>query len=180
MAIIPQSIQAGTTLSITASISAYPAPEWSLTLILRGEKALDIESEPEGTSHLIHKSADATSEWSPGLYWYSLRANNGTDVHEVESGQLSVSVDLASAGDDYDGRAHAERVLEAIESVIEGRANRDQESYRINNRELRRTPIGDLLKLRDHYRLEARRIRNARRGRKTLGRQVLTRFGSGI
>jgi hypothetical protein len=61
-------------------------------------------------------------------------------------------------------------------AVIEGRATRDQERYRINNRELQRTPISDLIRLRDRYREEARRERAAAKGQSLLGRRVLTRF----
>jgi len=49
---------------------------------------------------------------------------------------------------------HARRVLTAIEAVIEGRASKDQEEYTIGTRSLKRTPIKDLLVLRDAYKAE--------------------------
>lgn len=176
---IPDSFTAGTTLAFSVALTAYPPPDWSLTLLLRGPEQRDLTSNPDGTVHAFSVSAVDSAGWAAGAYWYSLRATDGTEVHEVETGTLTVSPDLAEVGAEYDGRGHAEKVLEAIEAVIEGRASKDQDSYRINNRELRRTPISQLLKLRDVYRQEVRRARAARRGRNTLGRQVLARFGHG-
>ena len=48
----------------------------------------------------------------------------------------------------------------------------DQERYRINNRELYRTPIADLIKLRDMYRAEVNRERAAKCGKNPFGRKV--------
>jgi hypothetical protein len=174
---IPDSLTAGTTLSFTVALTACPPPEWSLTLLLRGPEQRDLSSMPDGTLHAFSATATDTSAWAAGAYWYSLRATDGTEVHEIETGTLTVAPDLAAVSVEYDGRTHAERVLEAIEAVIEGRASKDQDSYRINNRELRRTPVSQLLKLRDVYRQEVRRARAVKRGRDTLGRQILARFG---
>jgi len=176
MAGIPSSITAGTTLAFSLALTAYPAPGWSLTLILRGPQSIDLASTPDGATHAFSADAATTGSWSPGDYWFSLRATDGTEVHELEDGTLTILPDLAAAAEGFDGRTHAERTLEAIEAVIEGRATKDQDSYRINNRELRRTSIEQLLKLRDVYRQEVRRLRAARKGRSTLGRQVLARF----
>lgn len=176
MAYIPDSFTAGTTLAITVALTAYPPPEWSAVLIIRGAQSIDLDSQPEEKLHAFSASAETTAAWAAGAYWYSLRVTNGTEVHEIETGTLNIAPDMADLPEGYDGRGHAVKVLEAIEAVIEGRASKDQDSYRINNRELRRTPISQLLKLRDVYRNEVRRARAARRGRDTLGRQVLARF----
>lgn len=177
MAGIPDSITAGTTLAFTLALTAYPASSWSATLILRGPQSIDLAATPDDALHLFRAPATDTENWKAGEYWYAIRVTDGLDVHEVDSGAFTVAPDLAAADVDYDGRTHAQRTLEAIEAVIEGRASKDQDSYRINNRELRRTSISQLLKLRDVYRQEVRRQRAAQKGRNTLGRQVLARFG---
>lgn len=93
----------------------------------------------------------------------------------VEEGQVRILEDLVSAAPGFDGRSHAEKVLEAIEAVIEGRASLDQSQYTINNRSLTRTPVADLLKLRNTYRAEVRAQRMAKRGRGP-SRRHLVRF----
>ena len=177
MQYIPDTITAGTTLDLSLALTAYPASAgWSLTLYLRGPEAIDLPSSPDGDAHLVGAGATTTAAWSEGTYWATLRASDGSDVIEIESGQVRVAPDLAQVGGDYDGRGHAEKVLAAIEAVIEGRATKDQERYRINNRELQRTPLSDLMQLRDRYRAELRRARAAAKGQSLLGRKVMVRF----
>lgn len=173
MAIIPKEIAAGVTLELGVSFAEHPAPDWSLELTLRGPAAIDITSSADGDAHVISADAAATASWTAGRYSYQLRATDGTDVVTIERGELVIAPDLAAASAGYDGRTHARKVLDAIEAVIEGRASLDQQSYQINNRSLSRTPISDLLKLRNQYRAEVRA--EAQRGA-GYGRKVKVRF----
>lgn len=180
MALIPNKITAGLTLSLTFELTSYPGPQWSCLLLLRGAGHIDIEGSSNSKAHTLAESFGNTQGWLPGNYSYSLRVTDGTVTHEIESGLLDILPDLALADASFDGRAHAEKVLSSIEAVIEGRATKDQDSYRINNRELRRTPISQLLKLREVYRAEVAQLKARRRGRQTLGRPILIRFGHGV
>ncbi|OWU68254.1 hypothetical protein ATO2_12820 [Roseovarius sp. 22II1-1F6A] len=173
---LPKQITAGETLAWPITLTAYPAGDWTLTLILRGAGAIDLTAEADGASHLLRADAAQTTAWVPGRYWYVLRVSDGTDVLGLEEGTLEIRADLASLEAGYDGRDHVARVLAAIEAVIENRATIDQERYRINNRELQRTPLGELLKLRDRYTREAQRKAMAARGQSLLGRKIHTRF----
>lgn len=174
---IPDTITAGLTLRVCVALTAYPASDgWALTLHMRGSQSIDLTGTADGDAHLIAADAATTGEWVAGTYWATLRGTDGTDVVEIDSGQIRVETDLAQVAGQYDGRGHVEKVLEAIEAVIEGRATKDQERYRINNRELQRTPLSDLMLLRDKYRTEARRARAASKGQSLLGRKVSVRF----
>lgn len=165
MTILPQRISAGLTLEKSVVLTAYPASAWALTVSMRGPGSIDLISTPDGETHKLRAPASTTAEWEPGQYWYSARVSNEDgDVFEVESGQVVIEPDLASAGAGYENFTHAERTLAAIEAVLEKRASRDQEKYVINNRELWRTPIADLLVLRDRYRAQVRMERKAKRG----------------
>lgn len=144
--------------------------------MLRGPSVVNITAVAEGVQHNLNVLAAVTADWQPGLYEYTARVSNGTDFHEVESGQITLTPDLASAVEGHDGRSHAKRTLDAIEAVIEKRASLDQERYRINNRELYRTPIADLLKLRDLYRMEVRREQGAARGKNPFSATVRVRL----
>jgi hypothetical protein len=174
--ILPDSISAGLTLDITVTLTAYPAPDWALSVILRGPQSIDLNATADGTQHRIQADANATANWEAGDYWFSVRVTDGTNVHQVDEGTITIKPDLAAITGPYDGRGHVEKVLDAIEAVIQGRATKDQQRYKINNRELERTPIGDLLKLRSTYREELRRIKAAEGGQSLLGRKVMVRF----
>lgn len=173
---IPEQITAGITQVISLTLTAYQAPEFTVSLILRGPQSIDIVAESDGPTHTLKFSAAETKNYPAGVYAYSLRASDGVDVFEIEAGRLRIVGDLSLVAGASDARDHVEKVLAAIEAVIEGRASLDQESYKINNRELRRTPISDLLALRSHYRDEMRRIGAAKKGQSILGRPILVRF----
>ena len=132
----PTSISAGLTFDRAVILTAYQAPAWQLSVVLRGPSAIDLQADQEGTGHRFLVSAAETATWEPGEYWFSLRAENQGTVVEVESGTITIKPDLAAAGAGHDGRDHLRRVLDAIEAVIERRATIDQERYTINNHEL--------------------------------------------
>lgn len=170
-------IQAGTTFRAALALEDYPATAWRLTLPLRGPQAIDLTAIADGAGFLLEAAAAATAAWAPGRYWYSLRVTDGTRVYEAGAGQLSVLADLSAVSGAYDGRGEAETALAAIDAVLAKRATRDQERYKINNRELHRTPVRDLLQLRAYYAMRVRRERAAASGRRGFGRAIAVRFG---
>lgn len=173
---IPAEIGAGLTFDALLTLTAYPAPGWAVSLHLRGPAAINLTATAEGSQHRITASAATTASWQAGSYWYTLRATKGADVVEVESGQLQITPDLASEAGPYDGRTQNQIALEAIEAVLAKRATLDQERYRINNRELYRTSIEDLLKLRAFYVEQVKREKAAACGRNPFGATVRVRL----
>lgn len=140
---------------------------------LRGPKAVNLVAD---SSHTFTADAATTAAWPDGDYWYTLRASDGTDTVELETGTLRVLPDLVAADDGYDGRSQAQIALDAIEAVLAKRATLDQERYRINNRELYRMSVSDLLKLRAFYAEQVRRETACKTGRSRFGRQIAVRF----
>lgn len=158
------------------SLSNYPATEWTLTAHLRGGVAIDLLAVADGTDHAFNAAAAVTAEYTPGRYQLTLRATNGTAVEEVQNSAVDILPDLATVTSPYDGRTDNEKALEAIDAVLGKRASLDQERYRINNRELYRTPIADLLKLRSFYATAVRREKAKNSGQSTFGRRINVRF----
>ena len=175
MSTIPGEIGAGVTFTVIACLPVYPAPDWSIDLILRGPSQIDIGSVSNVENHELRAAASVTKDWKPGRYRYEIRASNGDDVVTVESGEVKISPDLSAQVAGFDGRDHVRRVLDAVEAVIENRATIDQQHYQINNRSLTRTPMADLLKLRAKYRDELAGQKRAHRGG-GLGPQYKVRF----
>ena len=173
--ILPPSIGAGLTFSTLVTLTAYPANAWVLSVSLRGPAVIDLAATPDGIQHRLEATATATADYPPGLYAYSARVTDGEAVIEVERGTIKVLADLAqSVGGDM--RSHARIVLDNIRAVIEKRATQDQQRYTINNRELWRTPISDLLKLEAMYASRCRAEEAAANGNNTFGTNVLMRL----
>lgn len=60
-------------------------------------------------------------------------------------------------------KTHAEKMLEAIEAVLEGRITDDHKSIKINNREITKHSFDELAKLRNYYRAEIARAKARKR-----------------
>ncbi len=173
--LFPPRLTAGLTFRHTIVQAAYPAPDWVLSVVLRGPGAYTLRAEGERATHRFHAAANVTSQWLHGTYAYSVRASRGTEIVELAAGTVDIEPDLAQLSAGHDARSHVERTIAAIEAVIEKRATIDQERYRINNRELWRTPVVDLLRLRDRYRAELARMKSAQRG-DLFGRTIKVAF----
>ncbi|BDA14039.1 hypothetical protein KAM339_025800 [Aeromonas caviae] len=132
----------------------------------------------EGSQHRFRQTLSETANWAAGDYWYTLRAVDAAtgDMVEVECGQVTITPDLVNAAAGFDGRTPNQIALDAIEAVIAQRATLDQERYRINNRELYRTSIPDLLKLRDHYVRLVKREQDLACGLNPFGNTVRVRL----
>lgn len=67
------------------------------------------------------------------------------------------SGDLKYFAADADRRTHAEIMVSKLESLIEGRADHDVESYSVGSRSITKMSIDELIKWRDFYRAEVNR-----------------------
>ena len=102
-------------------------------------------------------------------YHYQLEITRDSDGNRiiVDRGHLKVSTDY---DDNVDPRAHAEIMLQKIETILEGKADSDVSSYSINGRSLNKFTPSELLEWRDYYRREVNEIKRQERithGRKT-------------
>lgn len=174
----PAKIGAGLTFNLLLTLTAYPAPAWSVFVSLRGPGAMTMTATSEGSQHRFRAEVTETEGWAPGDYWYTLRAVDAatSEMVEVECGQVTITPDLINAAAGFDGRTPNQIALDAIEAVIAQRATLDQERYRINNRELYRTSIPDLLTLRDHYVRLVKREQDIACGRNPFGNTVRVRL----
>lgn len=149
---------------------------WVLTALLRGPAALTLTATVEAGAYTFAAKGGDTAAWTPGLYAVSVRATSGDDVLELYSGQLRVLPDMASVSAGFDPRSENEKALDAINAVLEKKAGQDQMRYRINNRELWRTPVTDLLKLKSVYTTLVRREHARKRGSSFFGRAIPVMF----
>jgi len=174
---LPARITAGLNFQVCLGLPQHPAPDWAARLYIRGADTIDLQATPAGTDHVFAAPASTTKDWTPGTYWYAIRAQSGDDLVQIETGAFEIEPDLTQAPAGYDGRTPAQIALDNIDAVLQRRATVDQERYRINNRELYRTPIADLIALRGYYARQVAREKAAERGQRSrFGRSVTVRF----
>jgi hypothetical protein len=151
---MPEEVAAGDTIEFERTFGDFdPADGWACTIeVHNATERLAAVAATAGTGEdfrfVIPKAT--TAAWAAGRVDWAVYADDGTERHRVYWGHSTIVADLETV-DGFDGRTHAKKVLDAIEAVIEGRATKDQQSYTIRDRALSRTPIGDLLMLRQTY-----------------------------
>lgn len=156
--VMPSTIIAGDTFELDVTSAEYPSTDaWTLCLALRGKMPVDITASGnvDGT-YTVSALYTSTRQYPPGNYLYVLYVANPTEQYTIETGRVDV-VARADLSRSTDVRTHARKVLDAVEATLEGRATSDQLSYTIGTRSLQRTPLEELLKLRDFYKEEVAR-----------------------
>lgn len=161
------------------SLSAdYPTADYSLSYVAdkqaSGSTSFSITASDTGGIYLVEVASATTAGYTAGAYAWTAYITRTSDSQRVSIGRGIWPLIPNLAASTADPRSHAKKALDAIEAVLESRATVDQMAYTIQGRSLSRTPIPDLLKLRDYYRAEyaaelnADRIRNGKPARNRL------------
>lgn len=160
----------------------YPPASYTLKYSLRlatgAATEIEITATASGSDFVVEVPSATTGTYTAGRYYWQLYITRNSDSQRVMLARGVVDVRTNEDASATDPRTHAKKVLDAIEAVIESRATKDQEEYAINGRSLKRTPLEDLIMLRNKYRAEVASEERADRIRRGLdgGGRVLVRF----
>jgi|TARA_R110002012_G_scaffold86483_2_gene214852 hypothetical protein len=143
-----------------------------------GTDVITINASTGADTYTVSVASTTTVNYGAYDYVWQAYITRSSDSNRimVDEGKLSLNNNLAS--DTGDQRSHAKKVLDAVESVIEGTASRKESSYSIAGRSLSLTPMASLLQLRAQYRalykneIYRERIKNG----KPTGKVIKTRF----
>lgn len=166
---MPERVTSGDSVSIAlkAMSSIFPPAAYALKVIMKlgANQAIEVDLADDSG---IHTGTLNFANAPAGDYAYSIRATRSADnaVRTVATGTVIVLPDPVTA----DTRSHAEKVLEAIEALIEGRATKDVSSYSIAGRSLTRLTPDELVKWRSFYKNEVAIQRAA--GKPNGGRRI--------
>lgn len=169
----------GTTVKIEKSYPEYKASDgWTMFISLRGPGKYDFWAIGDGDNFVLELASGTTSSILPGEYWFEIYVERSGVRYAVETGNIKVLQALIYQNDNYDGRSEVKRILDAIESTLEGRATSDQLMYTIAGRSISKIPIPDLIQLRGVYKAEYLNELQTEQIKKGLGsgRKILARF----
>lgn len=156
---------AGDTLNYRAEVAEYPATEgWTLKLRLvpRGAgTAITLTGVADGDDYLVQASAAVTAAWAPGEYSWHYWVEKAGERYPAQRGQLTVKPDPSTMAAGTDTRTAAEVALDAVRSMLRGTATSGVLSYRINERELRRYSMPELIALESKLATDVARERAA-------------------
>jgi hypothetical protein len=175
----PDVLYVGDTWKWTKDLSDFPASTWTLTYNFissdSGAANVTVTASADGDTHSVSVAKATTVGYAAGDYKWFSTVDDGTNRYQLSNGSTVVKPDPAS---DTDARSHVKKVLDAIESTIEGIASKEQQSYSIAGRSLSRYTPSELYDLKREYEalyqkeLQEERISNG----EGAGRTVKVRF----
>lgn len=158
----PLSMRAGDTWKWTRTFDDYPAPTWTLKYRFKNATSyFEIVATPDGTTHSVSVAAATTATYGAGSYTWMAWVEGGTsEKYTVDTGTATIDPDYRASTAAYDGRSHARKMLDAIESWLENHDPAVAE-YEIAGRRMKYIPITELIAMRSRYRLEVQSEDNA-------------------
>jgi len=159
-------IYKGYTAQFRFADARFPVSEWTgaYMYVRQGTEFISVTGVQDAGGYFFNFDPSLTENRPLGIYAYQviLTKADGTRI-VAEEGTLELLVDLASAAT-YDPISDDEKLLNAIDSVLAGKATKDVDSYVIGTRTLRHIPITELLELRKSVvrRLNAKRASGLR------------------
>lgn len=128
--------------------------------------------------YLFTVTSAASSSFLVGKYHWQLEITETSSQNRivVDIGDFEAIPDMDN--NQADPRIHAEKMLDKIESLLQGKADSDVASYSIAGRSLTKLSFSELIEARDYYRREITQHENkelVKRGKKN-GATIQVRF----
>lgn len=180
----PESVVAGTFVQWKRADLAvdYPPASYDLVYSIRLNSGAGVDTTitaTSGSDYFLAAIPSATSAaWSAGTYaWqaFIVRKSDSAKL-SVNTGEFELLSNLDQNG--ADNRSHATIMVQKIQSLLEGKADKDVTSYSIQGRSISKMSITELTDWRDYYRKEVVKERQAAdlaAGKKT-GSTIKARF----
>lgn len=161
----------------------YPTATHSAEYVARitggGSNEIKLAATETNGYYLFTVDSTTSADFAVGRYHWQLEITQTSSGNRlvVERGEFEAIPDLDV--NQSDPRSHAEKMLAKIESILEGKADRDVSSYSIAGRSLNTYTFEELTTFRDYYRREVtkhRREELIKRG-KASSNTIKVRFG---
>lgn len=171
----PPELRAGTTWQWRREdlVADYPASSWTLKYWFKQLSAsgahIELTAAADGDNFSIVASAATTAAYTAGKYAWAAEVSGGSsEVYEIDRGELLVLARFDQAVS-LDFRKHAQKMLDAIEALLEGRAVADINEYTIGTRHIKKMTPKELMDWRGYYRAEVQAQKMVERVRNNQG-----------
>jgi len=142
----------------TELATSYPPATHSATYVARiasGQSGeIQVSAIERPTYYLFQVNSATSAAFATGYYHWQLEIVETATGNRivVERGEFEAIADLDNNG--ADPRTHAEIMVDKIEALLSGRADKDVSSYSIQGRSISKMNVSELLQWRDYYRKE--------------------------
>ncbi len=159
----PDSFTQGETVKWYKSFADFEPADWTLSYNFVGPSTFTVTATTSGGVFLSTISSTDSASYADGDYYYQAQVTNGTETYVVKNGTTTILATLANEKAGYDGRSHAQKVLDSIEAVIEGRASQSDKEIEIDGRRIDRLTPRELMQFHSAYKAKVRAEKNAER-----------------
>lgn len=143
-------------------VQDYPVATHSAEYVARitGGGSSEIKlaaTEGDPTYYLFTVDSVTSADFVPGYYHWQLEITETASGNRivVDTGTFTALADLDV--NNTDPRTHAEIMVDKIEALLQGRADKDVSSYSIAGRSITKMSVTELIDWRDYYRREAKK-----------------------
>jgi hypothetical protein len=161
----PKKIFAGFNVEWEESPSEYSSVTYGLsaTFVLLSSSAtrITVNATANGTGFAFSITASFSASFTPGNYKVHIYATLGTAKYLIGTQDVTILANPLSATGDT--RNHIQKMLDAINATLEGRATQEYQSMTIDGYSVTQMSPDQLLKLRSYYKNELRKQTNAER-----------------
>jgi len=163
-------------------VADYPLATHSAEYVARitggGSSEIKLAATETDGTYLFTVDSATSADFNVGYYHWQLEITETASGNRivVDRGSFTAIADLDV--NNADPRSHAEIMIGKLESLLQGKADADVESYSINGRSLNKLSPKELLEWRDYYRAEfanEKRKERIKLGKKA-GYTILGRF----
>lgn len=134
--LIPKEVVVGDTIEFTEDWDDYSVSTWTLTYKLAGPSNQEFSSTDDNGEHKFLVADSTTVDWPAGNYIWQLKASDGSKTNTIATGQIELKPNIDSY-ERADVRSFAQKMLDAIEAALLGRATQEQQDYTIAGRSIR-------------------------------------------
>lgn len=164
---------AGDSLSLLDTVDLCPASDgWTFKIRFVPQftgTAITLTALADGDSFRTTAGSSVTASWATGRYSYSKWVEKEDERITVENGVIDIEANFSTLSLSTDTRSHLEKVVDAIELMLEGKATKDVQEYTIGDRQLKHIPLSELLVWRDKYKAQLAAERTSKSITKGLG-----------
>lgn len=150
----------------------YPHTVFAITYVSRelagsGGAEFSVSGSVTSNEWVFSIPSATSAAFTAGDYFWQLEVVRSTDSNRIviERGNWKILQDLDV---NTDPRSHAEIMVAKIESLLEGRADSDVDSYSIAGRSLSKLSFEDLSKAADYFRAKVKQERARNRAQRGL------------
>lgn len=170
-----QNFTSGDTVDFTVDSKLYNIKDYDCVAIFKGKETKRFETSNKEDEKFFFHISDEDSGITDGTYQLFLLFTKEDFKKTEKSIVFEVYKNITDSYEEYDALSYSRKMLNMLNSLVEGRLESDYESYTIGGRSITKMSPTELLKLRDYFEEKVAFEEDEQNGRNN-GNKIIIRF----